>query len=161
MNIHAIQYIIDNINIALEFLSFFFIIVAVSIFTMFLILFINKYDNYKKRMISKGKNTKKGPLFYTIFYVILISSSILVLLYRLIKFPNANTEPMLGTIFILVIAGKFVYDNFNFVNEKNPDIFLDYDYLINTLTRWNNLFKQILIMFFYLLVFLFLLFASV
>ena len=162
MDINTIEYILDNIAIVIEFLAFFSLLVAICVFIIFLFGFINKYDRYIKEIRAEGKTKRKGPLIETIYYVVLIASVILVCLYSLTKIPNLNTESMIMSIFTLAVIGNFFYDNFNFVHGKKfSKSSFNYDYLIDTLTKWNNLFKQILITFSYVLAFLFLLFISI
>lgn len=160
MDYGTLNFILENIAIVIEFLSFVLIIVYILIFVGFVIGFIQKYIKYIDHVEAEGKERKKGPLIETIIIVLLLIVIILSLFYGFTRIPNFKNDSLIFLFFIFAIVGNFIYDNFNFVNEENKSqISFNYDFLIKTLTKWNELFKQVSITILYLLLFLFLIFS--
>ena len=161
MDYGTLNFILENIAIVIEYLSFVSLIVFILIFVGFLIGFIQKYIRYIEYVEVEGKKRKKGPLIETIVYVVMSIGIIFLLFSGFTRIPNFGDDSPIFLFFILAIIGKFIYDNFNFVNEKNDksQTSFNYDFLINTLSKWNELFKQVSITILYLLLFLFLIFS--
>lgn len=160
MDYGTLNFILENIAIVIEFLSFVSLIVFILIFVGFFVGFIQKYIRYIDYVEAEGKERKKGPLIETIVYVVMLIGIIFLLFNGFTRIPNFGNDSPIFIFFILAIVGKFIYDNYNFVNEKNDksQISFNYDFLIKTLTKWNELFKQVSITVLYLLLILFLLF---
>lgn len=161
MDYGTLNFILENIAIVIEFLSFVSLIVFILIFVGFFVGFIQKYIRYIDYVEAEGKERKKGPLIETIVYVVMLIGIIFLLFNGFTRIPNFGNDSPIFIFFILAIVGKFIYDNYNFVNEKNDksQISFNYDFLIKTLTKWNELFKQVSITVLYLLLILFLLFS--